>query len=69
MTTWRRTFIARGPHGEMCERYDSAEHPRVFRMVQTDAEGAVIDLYYVENIHAQHYHSLRDAVEAAEANP
>lgn len=67
--TWRRTSIQRGPHGEQCERFDSVEHPRVYRLVQSDAEGVVRDLYYVEGINAQHYHSADEALIAARANP
>jgi hypothetical protein len=67
--TWRPTFVASGPHGEQCVRYECSDHPRVYRLWQSDAEGAVTDLYYVEGIAAQHWHTLEQAVAARDANP
>jgi hypothetical protein len=65
---WRPTFFRTGPHNETCARYDSVEHPRVYRMVQTDAEGSVSDLYYVEGL-ANHWPDAAAAIAACEANP
>jgi hypothetical protein len=67
--TWRPTFIASGPYGETCVRYESPDHPRVYRMVQRDADGHEIDLYYVEGLPAQHWHDVDGAVRARDANP
>jgi hypothetical protein len=65
---WRPTYFGTGPHNETCARYDCVEHPRVFRIVQTDAEGAVRDLYYVEGL-ANHWPDADGAIAASEANP
>lgn len=67
--TWRCTLAARGPHGETLTRCDCVEYPRVYRMVQTDADGVERDLYYVTGIAAQHYSSFEAARAASEANP
>jgi hypothetical protein len=65
---WRPTFVASGPHGETCTRFDCPDHPRVYRLLQTDAEGAVSDLYYVEGL-ANHWPDADGAIAASEANP
>ena len=68
--TWRRSFEARGPHGEQCIRYDCAEHPRLYQLRQRASDDAEWrSLFYVEGIAAQHYADPVDAFEAMLANP
>lgn len=68
--TWRRSFEATGPNGEVCIRYDCAQYPRLYQLRQRPNEHVEFrTLFYVEGIPAQHFADPIDALEAMRANP
>ena len=67
---WRRGAHQREAHGAECLRFACISEPRVFLLMQrTGPDAAWVESFHVDGIPAQYWHSAREAVEAAEANP
>ena len=67
---WRRAAHVREDHGSECVRYNCTDHPRVFLLLQrTGPDAAWVETFHVDGIPAQYWHSAREALAAAEANP
>lgn len=68
--SWRRAGHVREDHGSECIRYNCAEHARVFLLMQrTGPDAPWVETFHVKGVSTQHWHSAREAIAAAEANP
>lgn len=67
---WQRIAIGDAGRGGHFTEYQCLEHPRLHRLVQRpNRDSDYVETYTVDGISAQHYHSAREALAAAKANP
>ena len=69
--TWRGIrALSIADTGGDCREYRCVEHPRLTRMVQRPNRDAdAVETFHVKGVSTQHWHSAREAIAAAEANP
>lgn len=68
--TWRRIGDACGPRGEQCIRHDCVDYPRLFRLSQrASVDLPWTELFYVDGIAAQYWHTALEALQAMRENP
>ena len=68
--TWRRAAVGDSAGGGSFTQYQCVEHPRLKRLVQRpNRDAEYTEVYCVEGIAAQFYHTPTEALIAMRANP
>lgn len=68
--TWRRTAVGDSSRGGSFMQYTCVEHPRLTRLVQRpNRDAEFTEVYCVDGIAAQFYHTPSEALAAMRANP